>query len=53
MCEVQRSNEAAKKPATRVVYKYVVKEGDDADGFQKVQRRGQGKKPYVKATTSA
>ena len=53
MCEVQRSNETVKKPASRVVYKYVVNEGDNADGFQKVQRRGQGKKPYVKATTSA
>lgn len=51
MCEVQRSNETAKKPATRVVYKYVVKDGDDADGFQKVlrhQRKPVEKKPYVK-----
>ena len=52
MCEVQRVNEAAKKPLTRVVYKYVVKENNDAaDGFQKVQRRGRKpaeKKPYVK-----
>ena len=51
MCEVQRVNEAAKKPLTRVVYKYVVKENNDAaDGFQKVQRhqRKHGeKKPYV------
>ena len=52
MCEVQRVNEAAKKPLTRVVYKYVVKENSDAaDGFQKVQRRQRKpaeKKPYVK-----
>ena len=52
MCEVQRSNETAKKPLTRVVYKYVVKENSDAaDGFQKVQRRQRKpaeKKPYVK-----
>ena len=53
MCEVQRVNEAAKKPLTRVVYKYVVKENNDAaDGFQTVQRRGRKpaaeKKPYVK-----
>ena len=53
MCEVQRVNEAAKKPLTRVVYKYVVKENNNAaDGFQMVQRRGRKpaeKKPYVKA----
>jgi CspA family cold shock protein len=52
MCEVQRVNEAAKKPLTRVVYKYVVKENSDAaDGFQTVQRRGRKpveKKSYVK-----
>jgi CspA family cold shock protein len=52
MCEVQRVNEAAKKPLTRVVYKYVVKENNDAaDGFQKVQRHGRKpaeNKPYVK-----
>ena len=52
MCEVQRVNEAAKKPLTRVVYKYVVKENSDAaDGFKTVQRRQRKpaeKKPYVK-----
>jgi CspA family cold shock protein len=52
MCEVQRVNEAAKKPLTRVVYKYVAKENNNAaDGFQTVQRHGRKsteKKPYVK-----
>ena len=52
MCEVQRVNEAAKKPLTRVVYKYVVKDNNNAaDGFQTVQRRQRKpveKKPYVK-----
>ena len=52
MCEVQRVNEAAKKPLTRVVYKYVVKENSNAaDGFQPVQKRGRKpveKKSYVK-----
>lgn len=52
MCEVQRVNEAAKKPLTRVVYKYVVKDNNNAaDGFQKVERRQRKpveKKPYVK-----
>jgi hypothetical protein len=55
MCEVQRNNESTKKPAARVVYKYVVKDGNDADGFQKVQRRGRKpveKKSYVKATSA-
>ena len=52
MCEVQRNNESTKKPAARVVYKYVVKDSNDVDGFQKVQRRGRKpaeKKSYVKA----
>ena len=57
MCEVQRINEAAKKPVTRVVYKYVVKDNNDAaDGFQTVQKRHRKpieKKSYVKASTSA
>jgi cold shock protein len=52
MCEVQRVNEAAKKPLTRVVYKYVAKENNNAaDGFQKVERRQRKpaeNKPYVK-----
>ena len=55
MCEVQRNNESTKKPAAKVVYKYVVKDGNDADGFQKVQRRGRKpveKKSYVKATSA-
>jgi CspA family cold shock protein len=54
MCEVQRNNEASKKPTARVVYKYVVKEGNDTDGFQRVQKRGRKpneNKPYVKATS--
>jgi CspA family cold shock protein len=53
MCEVQRNNESTKKPAARVVYKYVA--NDTADGFQKVQRRGRKpaeKKSYVKATSA-
>ena len=47
MCEVQKVNEASKKP--RVVYKYVVSEKEqsgDADGFQPVrQRQRQQQKP--------
>ena len=60
MCEVQKVNEAAKKP--RVVYKYVVSEKEqsgDADGFQPVKQRQRLQKPksavkktYLKATTS-
>jgi CspA family cold shock protein len=55
MCEVQRNNEASKKPTARVVYKYVVKEGNDTDGFQRVQKRGRKpneNKSYVKATSA-
>jgi CspA family cold shock protein len=56
MCEVQRNNEASKKPTARVVYKYVVKDNSNAaDGFQTVQRHGRKpteKKPYVKATSA-
>jgi len=46
MCEVQKVNEASKKP--RVVYKYVVSEKDhsgDAEGFQTVRHRQRSQKP--------
>ena len=46
MCEVQKVNEASKKP--RVVYKYVVGEKDqsgDAEGFQQVRPRQRQQKP--------
>jgi hypothetical protein len=60
MCEVQKVNEAAKKP--RVVYKYVVSEKEqsgDADGFQPVKQRQRLQKPksavkktYLKVATT-
>lgn len=46
MCEVQKVNEASKKP--RVVYKYVVSDKEqsgDADGFQQVKLRQRQQKP--------
>jgi len=55
MCEVQRNNEVSKKPTARVGYKYVAKEGNDTDGFQRVQKRGRKpneNKSYVKATSA-
>jgi len=55
MCEVQRNNESSNKPTTRVVYKYIVKDGNDTDGFQKVHKQGRrsnDKKSYVKATSA-
>ncbi len=60
MCEVQKVNEALKKP--RVVYKYVVSDKEqsgDADGFQPVKLRQRQQKPkptdkksYLKVATS-
>jgi CspA family cold shock protein len=49
MCEVQKVNEASKKP--RVVYKYVVGEKEqsgDADGFQPVRHRQRQQRPVKK-----
>jgi len=53
MCEVQKTNEALRKP--KVVYKYVTKESGNADGFQSVRRRPTKPKStndnsYLKAT---
>ena len=60
MCEVQKVNEASKKP--RVVYKYVVtdkEQSGDADGFQPVKQRQRPQKPkptdkksYLKVATT-
>ena len=60
MCEVQKVNEASKKP--RVVYKYVVSDKEqsgDAEGFQPVKPRQRQQKPkptdkksYLKVATT-